>query len=145
MKGTPLVDSTATTLAPMPEALCASVRLVGASPPERAADPLPQQPAATADVLRRVDALYSAFVHITELTGKSLAPESDQEHCLEDATKAVAEYSLLVAELQAAIRSKVHQTARFAMLQELQMEIQERQTTVTKMEATLHATRLLLQ
>lgn len=113
--------------------------------------PPPPHPTPTAQLLRRIDDLYAAYVRIVELTCHSLqveaavvAASTPQESAASNraalqraAVEATAAFEQCAGDIQAGIRSKVQQSARIALIDHLRAEVARRRAAVDSMEKTL--------
>lgn len=124
-------------------------------------------PVRTVDLLQMVDLFYEDFCRIVELHSRSkevqnnsalnsCSPESTKEErlCCSSESKAanpILEVTMMqecllrwqsrVVSLQQGIRSKIEQTARFALVHQLKKEISERHHAITKIESVLQSLR----
>lgn len=122
-------------------------------------------PARTVDLLQMVDLFYEDFCRIVELQSRlkevrnnssltSCSPGSTKEESLccsseSTAIHPISEVAMMqecllqwqsrVVSLQQGIRSKIEQTARFALVQQLKKEISERHHAITKIESVLQS------
>ncbi|CCW60450.1 unnamed protein product [Phytomonas sp. EM1] len=108
-------------------------------------DELPPSPVATVELLRQIDDLYETYTRLVEVVYRSLAPtaapSSGDPTDVEQADVIIRELKGRVGALQAGIRSKVHQVGRFALINHLNLEVQQRQAAVARMESVLATTR----
>lgn len=119
-------------------------------------------PARTVDLLREVDKLYEDFCGIVELLSHpnnvstqvlSSSPPPFQGVVVDTSCSTsdnplpvvammhqrTQQWQARVGSLQRGIRSKIEQTARFAIVQQLKKEISERHQAITKIESVLQS------
>lgn len=100
-----------------------------------------EPPVSTQLLLQQVDSIYQEFTQVVRIMShakraRSQSPTSRQKLCLE-MEKVTGTLKGKVASLQRGIRSKIGQTGRFVIVQQLKQEIDERRRAIAKIESVL--------
>ncbi|CAD2222857.1 hypothetical protein AGDE_13779 [Angomonas deanei] len=102
-----------------------------AEPPDATVPPL----VPTVEILQLIDELQSLYNRLIQLSIHSYTAEEDQRE--EEVEVALTDLTRLVGQIQTAIRSKLSQTGRMALIEYFRMEIARRKETIVRMEAKL--------
>ncbi|CCW67667.1 unnamed protein product [Phytomonas sp. Hart1] len=95
----------------------------------------PPFPTPSLALLEQIDELYTSYTWLVEAVCRSLGPTAAPNE--DEAEVIIQELKERVGRLQAGIRSKIHQTGRFALLNHLNSEVEKRQAALTRMESVL--------